>query len=92
MVFIPIEAHLLFLYQFKEVQEAYEILSDSDKRGMYDRFGMDAVKNDGGSSGMGGFPFGGVSESLFSQFLGGDLFGGCEYNNMKSVVIWEVAR
>ena len=64
--------------QFKEIQQAYEILSDPQKREMYDQFGLDAVKGSGGGGGgMGGFPFGG--DSLFSQFFGGgDMFGACE--------------
>lgn len=59
------------------MQEAYEILSDSEKRGMYDRFGMSAVKGDGG--GMGGFSFGGGGGGLFDLLGGGagDIFG-CE--------------
>ncbi|CAI7999211.1 DnaJ homolog subfamily A member 2 [Geodia barretti] len=60
--------------KFKEVQTAYEILSDSEKREMYDRYGMDGVRESGGG-GMGPmsdmFPSG-----LFSQFFGGDSFGG----------------
>ena len=46
------------LLQFKEVQTAYEILSDAEKREMYDRYGMDGVTESGrggggGMSGMG---------------------------------------
>ena len=48
--------------RFKEVNEAYEILSDADRRAGYDRFGHAA-------NGMGGDPFGGFGGSPF-----GDLF------------------
>lgn len=56
--------------KFKEAAEAYEILSDADKRARYDRFGHAGV---GGASG-GGFSGGMNMEDIFSQF--GDIFGG----------------
>ena len=53
---------------FKEAAEAYEVLSDADKRARYDRFGHAGM---GGGSGFGG---GGMNmEDIFSQF--GDVFG-----------------
>jgi len=53
--------------KFKEAAEAYEVLSDREKRGRYDRFGHQGV-------GGGGFGGGGHSmEDIFSQF--GDIFG-----------------
>jgi len=56
--------------KFKEAAEAYEILSDGDKRARYDRFGHAGVNNNGG----GGFSGGGMTmEDIFSQF--GDIFG-----------------
>ena len=55
--------------KFKEAAEAYEVLSDADKRARYDRFGHAGV--DGQS---GGFSGGGMTmEDIFSQF--GDIFG-----------------
>jgi len=58
--------------KFKEASEAYEILSDSEKRSMYDRMGHGAFE---GGFGGGGGGFGGFSaEDIFSQF--GDIFGG----------------
>jgi molecular chaperone DnaJ len=55
--------------KFKEAAEAYEVLSDGDKRAQYDRFGHAAVNN-----GRGGFNGGGMNmEDIFSQF--GDVFG-----------------
>jgi len=52
--------------KFKEAAEAYEILSDQDKRARYDRFGHQGVSG-GGSGHMN-------MEDIFSQF--GDIFGG----------------
>jgi len=58
---------------FKEAAEAYEVLSDADKRARYDRFGHQGMG--GAASQAGGFGGGGMSmEDIFSQF--GDIFGG----------------
>jgi molecular chaperone DnaJ len=55
--------------KFKEAAEAYDVLSDPQKKARYDQFGH------AGMSGQGGFSSGGFSmEDIFSQF--GDIFGG----------------
>lgn len=58
--------------KFKEASEAYEVLSDPDKRNIYDRAGFDGLRNQGFS----GFSGVGV-EDIFSSFgdIFGDLFG-----------------
>ncbi|HEY3433219.1 MAG TPA: molecular chaperone DnaJ [Rhodocyclaceae bacterium] len=58
--------------QFKEAKEAYEILSDSQKRAAYDQYGhagVDPQAGGGGGAGMGGFA------DAFSDIFG-DIFGG----------------
>jgi len=50
--------------RFKEINEAYEILADADKKAAYDRFGHAGL-----SGGNSGFDFGGPSTSL-PKFLG----------------------
>jgi len=58
--------------KFKEAAEAYEILSDPNKRQRYDQFGHAGMGNGGGFSGFGG---GGMTmEDIFQHF--GDIFGG----------------
>lgn len=58
--------------KFKEAAEAYDVLSNPEKRKSYDQFGFNAP---GGGFGGGGFGGGGFSfEDIFSQF--GDIFGG----------------
>ena len=54
--------------KFKEAAEAYEILSDADKKNRYDRYGHDGVK------GMPGGGFNMSMDDIFSHF--GDIFGG----------------
>lgn len=57
--------------KFKEINEAYEVLSDDKKRSMYDRMGHAAFQQ-GGPGGGGGFHFEGFS----FEDLVGDMFGG----------------
>ncbi|PIE50250.1 MAG: molecular chaperone DnaJ [Flavobacteriales bacterium] len=59
--------------KFKEAAEAYEVLSDANKKARYDQYGHAGMGGNGGFGG--GFGGGGMNmEDIFSQF--GDIFGG----------------
>ena len=58
--------------KFKEASEAYSVLSDSEKRAQYDRFGHAAFEQGGG----GGYDFTGDFSDIFDMFGFGDMFGG----------------
>lgn len=70
--------------KFKELNEAYDILKDDQKRAAYDRFGHQAFEGGrggfGGGAGMGGGfdpgSFGDIFEEMFGDFMGGARGGG----------------
>lgn len=72
--------------KFKEAAEAYEVLSDPEKKSKYDQFGHAAFEQGGGASGFGGFDFGGgdmgdIFGDIFGDFFGGGSRGGGSRRN-----------
>ncbi|OAY71583.1 DnaJ protein [Ananas comosus] len=57
--------------KFKELAQAYEVLSDPEKREIYDQYGEDALKEGMGGGSASHNPF-----DIFEQFFGGGSFGG----------------
>ena len=73
--------------KFKEINEAYEVLSDPDKKARYDQFGFAGVDPNFGAGGGGGYGggFGGFDGfdlgSIFGDFFGGGGGGGSQRRN-----------
>jgi molecular chaperone DnaJ len=62
--------------KFKEAAEAYSVLSNSEQRARYDRFGHAGVSSAAGSPQWGAQGFGGIEDILSDLFGFGDVFGG----------------
>lgn len=62
--------------KFKDLSHAYEILSDSQKRQIYDQYGEEGLEQGGAGGGM-------QAEDLFAQFFGGSAFGGMFGGGMR---------
>ncbi len=75
--------------KFKEINEAYEVLSDSDKRGRYDQYGHAGVDPNFGAGGFGGGAAGFDDFDLgdiFSSFFGGGFGGGGRQRNPNAPI------
>ena len=87
--------------KFKEAKEAYEILSDTNKRGAYDRFGhagVDPSVGAGPGAGMGGFSdaFGDIFEGIFGgggrQRGGSNVYRGADLRYNMEITLEQAAR
>lgn len=63
--------------KFKKIAQAYDVLSDPEKRKLYDQYGEDAFSGSGNARGGGGFGGAGVNPfDIFNEFFGGGGGGG----------------
>ncbi|WP_047541459.1 molecular chaperone DnaJ [Methylotenera versatilis] len=67
---------------FKEAKEAYEMLSDDQKRAAYDQYGHAGVEQGAGAGGFGGAGFGDAFGDIFGDIFGGGRQGGGQRNNV----------
>lgn len=75
--------------KFKDLNEAYDVLKDEQKRAAYDRFGHAAFENGGPGAGGQGFEGGGLGDifdQMFSQFGGGQRRGPRTGNDIRAQV------
>jgi len=90
--------------KFKEAKEAYEVLSDGDKRAAYDQFGHEGVNPQGGPGGFGGFgggaggfDFSDIFEGIFGGAAGGgrgrsNVYRGADLRYNLEITLEEAAR
>ena len=90
--------------KFKEAKEAYEVLSDGDKRAAYDQFGHEGVNPQGGpgfggfGGGAGGFDFSDIFEGIFGGGMGGggrghsNVYRGADLRYNLEITLEEAAR
>ena len=78
--------------KFKEINEAYDVLSNAEKRQQYDQFGHDAPNfGAGGFGGFGGGGFGGSADfgdlgDIFNMFFGGGGGAGAQANSQRQII------
>ena len=78
--------------KFKEIQEAYAVLSDENRRKQYDKFGFEAFNNNGGGYNTNGYDFSNFDfSSIFDDLFGSDdtfsSFGGA-FSNFSNLFIY----
>ena len=90
--------------KFKEAKEAYEVLSDGDKRAAYDQFGHEGINPQGGPGGFGGFgggaggfDFSDIFEGIFGGAAGGgrgrsNVYRGADLRYNLEIALEEAAR
>lgn len=72
-------------HKFKEISEAYQILSDAEQRATYDRYGHAAFEQ-GGRAGFGGFEFSSGFSDIFDEMFGEILGGGARRQSSQGPI------
>ena len=70
--------------RFKEVTEAYEVLRDSEKRAIYDRYGKEGLRGSSQASGAAGMTVRRIFSGMFPEYSSSNILGSVRFGQVPS--------